>query len=195
MNTRTFSKATMLITIALTVAATGSAMAQQQPMQMQGQPMKMMMGSMDISGVPRIPPVAGYAAGEPIFFIHTEVSDPELGQIMTDMMGSPVPVVPALANAPEDMLATVYAFANGLQPDGPRGPLGYQPDVFDHPPGTDGYTPLRRIMILTWGNGATPRLLKSATDVTTALQADELSAEEPGIVANMPFITWPGGQR
>ena len=188
MNARFFLIVAALFVATLTTPGPEVA-AQEQPMKM------MMMGDMDMSAIPRIPPVAGYAAGERIFFVHTEVSDPGIGKIMTEMMGSPVPVVPALAMAPEEMLATVYAFANGLQPDGPRGPLDYQPDVFDHPPGTAGYTPLRKIAIVTWSDGAVPRILKSAAEVTAALQAGELSVEEPGVVVNMPFVTWPGGQR
>jgi len=180
--------AVALLAAVLTICITGSPVAQEKPM-------KMTMGDMDMSAIPRIPPVAGYAAGERIFFLHTEVSDPGIGKIMTEMMDSPVPVVPILAQAPEEMLATVYAFANGLQPDGPRGPLDYQPDVFDHPPGTAGYTPLRKIVIVTWRDGATPRILKSAAEVTAALQAGDISLEEPGVVVNMPFVTWPGGRR
>ncbi len=188
MKARFIPLAVALIAAALSASVPGSPVAQEQPM-------KMTMGDMDMSAIPQIPPVAGYAAGERIFFLHTEVSDPEIGRIMTEMMDSPVPVVPILAKAPEEMLATVYAFANGLQPDGPRGPLDYQPDVFDHPPGTAGYTPLRKIVIVTWRDGATPRILKSAAEVTAALQAGDLAAEQPGVVVNMPFVTWPGGQR
>lgn len=174
---------------AMTLTATGPGPAAQE------KPMKMMMGNMDMSEVPRIPPVAGYAEGERIFFLHTEVSDPEIGRIMTEMMNSPVPVVASLAKAPEEMLAIVYAFTNGVQPDGPRGPLDFQPDVFDNPPGTPGYTPLRKIVLVTWRDGTTPRLLKSAVEVAAALEAGEIAVEEPGVVVNMPFVTWPGGQR
>lgn len=88
---------------------------------------------MDVAGVPRVPPVAGLADGERIFFLHTEASDPQVAEILTEMMGSPVPVVPALAEVPGSVLARVYVFENGVQPAGPRGPLGHQPDVFDHP--------------------------------------------------------------
>ena len=86
-----------------------------------------MMGGMDTESVPRLPPVVGYADGERIFFVHTEVSDAAIAQTLTDMVGSPVPVVPSLTHAPDSMLANVYAFQNGIQPDGPRGPLNYQP--------------------------------------------------------------------
>jgi len=175
--------------VAATLTAPGPGAAAQE------KPMKMMMGDMDMSEVPHIPPVAGYAEGEQIFFLHTEVSDPEISRIMTEMMDSPVPVVASLAKAPEEMLAIVYAFTNGVQPDGPRGPLDFQPDVFDNPPGTPGYTPLRKIVLVTWRDSTTPRLLKSAVEVAAALEAGEIAVEEPGVVVNMPFVTWPGGQR
>lgn len=157
--------------------------------------MNMMMGAMDMSDVPRFPPVAGYAEGQRIFFLHTETSDLEIAQILTDMMGSPVLVVPALADAPEPLLTNVYVFANGLKPDGPRGPLDFQPDVFDNPPGATGYMPLRKIVLVTWRDNSTPRVLKSSGEVTAALAAGEIAVEEPGVVVNMPFVTWPGGQR
>ena len=66
-----------LIAAALTFAAATPAMAQATTAE---KPMKMMsMGDEDLSAIPRIPPVAGYAAGERICFLHTEVSDPEIG--------------------------------------------------------------------------------------------------------------------
>jgi hypothetical protein len=154
-----------------------------------------MMGAIDIATIPRVPPVTGYAEGERIFFLHTEVSDVNIGRIMTDMMASPVPVVPSLSEAPASMLTTVYAFTNGVQPEGPRGPLDFQPDVFDHPVGSEGYSPLRAIHLVTWQDGIAPRLLTSAADVETAVNANEISIENTGIVVNMPFVTWPGGQR
>ena len=81
MNARFIPLAVALIAAVLSASLPGSPAAQEQPM-------KMMMGDMDMSAVPRIPPVAGYAAGERIFFLHTEVSDPEIGRIMTEMMDS-----------------------------------------------------------------------------------------------------------
>jgi len=154
-----------------------------------------MMGGMETEGIPRLPPVAGYAEGERIFFVHTEASDAELARTLTEMMGSPVPVVPALADAPNSMLANVYAFENGIQPEGPRGPLNYQPDVFDRPAGSDGYTPLRRIMLVTWQDDAEARLLTSVADVDAAKSAGDVEIRDSGIVVNMPFLTWPGGER
>lgn len=160
--------------------------------------MKQMMemsGGMDMSAIPRVPAVFGYAAGEDIHFIHTEVSDAEIADVLTEMMGSPVPVVPSLAEIPTDLLAHVYVFENGVQPDGPRGPLGFQPDVFDRPAGSDGYTPLRRIMLVRWQEDTEIRVLKSAEEVRQAEVEGDVALTDSGIAVNMPFLTWPGGGR
>lgn len=158
-------------------------------------PMMDMSGGMDLSAIPRVPPVFGYAVGEDIRFIHTEVSDAEIAGVLTDMMGSPVLVVPSLADVPADLLAHVYVFENGVQPDGPRGPLEFQPDVFDRPAGAEDYTPLRRIMLVNWRDDSEPRVLRSSEEVETAEAAGQIRITDSEIVVNMPFLTWPGGQR
>lgn len=150
------------------------------------------MEGMDMGDAPAVPAGLAYAEGQEIRFIHTEVSDPGVGEILTKMMDSPVLVVPSLADAPEEMLANVYVFTNGVEG---MGPLGFAPDVFDSPPGTEGYTPLRALNLVTWAEGAQARELKSTAEVLQAEQNGELTIEKPGVVINMPFITWPGGER
>ncbi len=165
--------------------------------EMAGTPAASPMAGMGIDvDAPRVPPVTGYAEGEEIHFIHPEASDEQLAQALTQMMGgSPVLVVPALAEVPKSALAMVYAFTNGVVPEGAVGPLGFQPDVFDNPPGTEGYSPLRAVNLVTWDESATPRVLTSAAEVQAAVEQGELTIEETEIVVNMPFLTWPGGQR
>ncbi|MBI2941456.1 MAG: hypothetical protein HYY04_13565 [Chloroflexi bacterium] len=141
---------------------------------------------------PLTPPVKGYAEGQEIEFIHTEASDPTVARKLTDMKGKLVLTVPALARAPEAMLANVYVFTNGVKGGGP---LGFQPDVFDNPPGTDGYRPLRALHLVTWKNESSARELKSVAEVQAAETGGEVTIERPGVVINMPLLTWPGGRR
>lgn len=150
--------------------------------------------SMGVDDAPVVPAVQGFAAGEEILFLHTEASDSGIAETLTEMMRSPVLVVPELASAGEALLAEVYVFTNGPQPD-VQGPLGYQADVFDCPPGEACYTPLRRVNLVTWANPRQARILRSADEVAAALEAGELSAERPGVVVNMPITRWPGGER
>ncbi len=153
------------------------------------------MGGMDAGDVPRVPPVTGFAEGEEVHFIHPEVSDPEVAKTLTGMMGSPVLVVPSLANTSEEALANVYVFSNGVVPEEARGPMGFQPDVFDNPPGNDGYSPLRSLNLVTWKDPGAARVLKSVDEVKQAQQKGEITIERTGVVVNMPFLTWPGGER
>ncbi|HNK62726.1 MAG TPA: hypothetical protein PKL78_02460 [Anaerolineales bacterium] len=92
-----------------------------------------------------LPAGKAWAEGKEIYFIHTEASDPGVAEKLTNMMKSPVVLVPSLANVPDDLLANVYVFTNGIAGSGP---FGFQADVFDNPPGTDGYTPLRRLNVI-----------------------------------------------
>lgn len=139
-----------------------------------------------------VPAVKGYLDGAEIRFIHTEASDPQVAQMLTGMMGSPVIVVRSLASVPAGSLATVYVFQNGVKGEGP---FGFQPDVFDLPPTREGYSPLRALNVVRWKDETKARLLKSADDVKAAETRGELTIERPGAVVNMPLLTWPGGQR
>jgi hypothetical protein len=139
-----------------------------------------------------LPAGKAWADGKEIYFVHTEASDPGVAQALTDMMTSPVIHVPSLVNVPDESLANVYVFTNGIAGDGP---FGFQADVFDNPPGTDGYTPLRRLNVVTWTDESKARELTHIDDVFSAEAAGELTIEQPGVVINMPFVVWDGGQR
>lgn len=146
--------------------------------------------------LPTIPPVSGFYAGQSILFLHTEASDEQIAQMLTGMMGSPVILVPQLADVPASALANVYVFTNGVKPEGVMGgPLGFQPDVFDSAPGDEAYRPLRAVNLVTWAENVAPRVLRSVEDIRAAEQAGELTIERSGAVVNMPFLTWPGGHR
>ena len=139
-----------------------------------------------------LPAGKAFAEGKEIYFVHTEASDPGVSETLTNMMKSPVMHVPSLASVPDEALANVYVFTNGVEGSGP---FGFQADVFDNPPGSDGYTPLRRLNVVTWSDGVTARELTSVADVLAAEAAGELTIEQPGVVINMPFVVWDGGKR
>lgn len=165
---------TLLVIVVLTLIVTACAPQQEGPAKAE------------------LPAGKAYAEGKEIYFVHTEASDPGVAETLTNMMTSPVIHVPSLANVPDETLANVYVFTNGVEGSGP---FGFQADVFDNPPGTDGYTPLRRLNVATWVDGVTARELTSVADVLAAESAGELTIEQPGVVINMPFVVWDGGQR
>lgn len=140
----------------------------------------------------QVPAGRAYAEGVEIYFTHTEASDAGIADKLTNMMKSPVIFVPSLADVPESALALVYVFENGLTG---KGPLGFQPDVFNNPPGTDGYSPLRQIILTKWADGAKAVELKSEAEILQAVTDGKLTTNKAGVVVNMPFIVWDGGER
>jgi hypothetical protein len=142
--------------------------------------------------VAEIPAGKAYANGETIYFTHTEVSDKDVADLLTKMMNSPVLFVPALAQAPDALLANVYVFKNGVAGSGP---LKFQADVFENTPDDAGYSPLRRITFVTWTNESQAKELKSAAEIEQLAGQKAVTLEKSGVVVNMPFITWKGGKR
>lgn len=151
------------------------------------------MGSMGVpDDVPRLPPVKAYYEGEEVFFVHPEASDQDTAELLTDMMGSPVLVVPELEQVPDEALTRVYVFTNGVEGDGP---LGFQPDVFDSAPGDENYSPLRRLYLVTWKDESEAREIKTLQGVIAARESGEVTIEPQETVVNEPFLTWPEGER
>jgi hypothetical protein len=139
-----------------------------------------------------LPAGKAYAEGKEIYFVHTEASDADVAQRLTNMMKSPVIYVPSLASVPPNASAQVYVFTNGLAG---KGPFGFQADVFDSPPGTDSYSPLRNVNAVTWADPSKARELKSEAEIMAAKDAGEVTIAQPGVVVNMPFVVWDGGKR
>jgi hypothetical protein len=139
-----------------------------------------------------IPAGKAYANGNVVYFTHTETSDKAVAELLTNMMKSPVLYVPSLAQAPDSMLSEVYVFKNGIAGSGP---LKFQADVFENSPDDAGYTPLRRIVFVTWKDPAQAKELKSTADILALDTSHSVTLEKSEIVVNMPFITWKGGKR
>lgn len=49
--------------------------------------------------------------------------------------------------------------------------------------------------LVTWRAEVTAEVLRSAQEVEAAIDDGRLTVEQPGVVVNMPFLTWPGGER
>lgn len=141
---------------------------------------------------PDVSPDPSYVDGERIEVLHTEVSDRWLADTLSRMMDARVLHVPSLARAPQEMLANLYIFTNGVRGLGTR---GFQPDVLDHPPRSEGYSPLRAVSYVTWVDPTAARELESAAEVKEAERRGALRIERTAIVINTPLLSWPTGKR
>ena len=75
------------------------------------------------------------------------------------------------------------------------GPLGGQADIFTNAPGDPSYSPLRTVMLVTWKDEKSARILKSFSELQKVIDGGAASIKSAGVVVNMPFLKWPGGKR
>ena len=141
-----------------------------------------------------IPLVDGYYNGTRVFFIHTETSDKNMADMMTEMINFPTLYVPELTEGiGEENLSKVYVFTNGVPGSGPYGggPFMFQIDIFDSIPGQENYTHLRAPYLVTWNDNATARILTSVEDIVNARENGEVTIQRAdNIVVNAPILAW-----
>jgi hypothetical protein len=85
----------------------------------------------------------------------------------------------AIRLRPGNKVAPIWSVTNGA---------AGQHDIVDAVPGDSGYTPLRRVVEVTWAAGKTPRLLKSAVDVRRAKAAGAVTLKTTATVANSAVL-------
>jgi hypothetical protein len=139
-----------------------------------------------------IPMIDGYYNGEKVYFIHTEISDKDIADMMTMMVNFPTLYTPNLDNISPDDLGKVYIFTNGIVGSGPYGggPFFFQIDIFDSVPGMDEYNQFRVPQLVTWNEDSNPILLTSIEELFEAEANGELSIESSDFVVNAPIIVW-----
>ena len=139
-----------------------------------------------------IPLIDGYYSGEKVYFVHTEVSDSDIADMLSMMVNFPTLYVPELTNISPAELGKVYIFTNGIPGTGPYGggPFFFQIDIFDAIPGHEGYGQFRTPYLVTWSENSSPRLLTSIEDLLEAEANGELSIEKTDLVVNAPMIVW-----
>jgi len=142
-----------------------------------------------------MPMIDGYYNGEKVFFVHTEVSDKNMAEMMSMMINFPTLHVSDLTNIPQSEMSKVYVFTNGIPGSEPYGggPFMFQIDVFDSVPGQMGYSQFRVPHLVTWNDDSTPRILTSETEILEAESNGELTIQKTGNVVNAPMMVWKSG--
>jgi len=139
-----------------------------------------------------IPMIDGYYNGEKVFFVHTEVSDKTMAEMMTVMVNFPTLHVSELNNISPEEMSKVYVFTNGIRGSGPYGggPFMYQIDVFDSIPDQMEYSQFRVPHLVTWNENSTPRILTSVDEILEAETNVELTIQKTDNVVNAPMVVW-----
>jgi len=148
--------------------------------------------SFNVNAPITIPMIDGYYNGEKVFFVHTEVSDKEMAEMMSMMINFPTLHVSDLTNIPQSEMSKVYVFTNGISGSEPYGggPFMFQIDVFDSIPDQMGYSQFRVPHLVTWNDDSIPRILTSEVEILEAESNGELTIQKTDLVVNAPMIVW-----
>lgn len=76
-------------------------------------------------------------------------------------------------------VAPIWVVTNGVEA---------QRNVIDTVPGRSDYTPLWAVRMVTWKDGATPRVLRSKGAVEAAMRAGEVIVRAAPVVVNCPVL-------
>jgi hypothetical protein len=80
---------------------------------------------------------------------------------------------------PGNKLAPIWVVTNGA---------AGQRNIVDTVPGRAGYSPLWQVQRVTWADGVTPRVLRSASEVRSASASGELTIARTSMVVNCPVL-------
>ena len=76
-------------------------------------------------------------------------------------------------------VAPIWVVANGVEA---------QRNIIDTVPGRRDYTPLWAVRVVTWKDGATPRVLRSRSAVDAAVRAGQATVKPMPIIVNCPVL-------
>ena len=139
-----------------------------------------------------LPMHKGFFNSSSVFYIITDSSDAEFGDVITEKQHWKVETALPLANAPETTLQQLFVFTNGISGGGI---YGYQDEVFSSTPNQKSeYSPLSSVIEVTWKKGQNKIIFESAEEILKAKEGGRVEFKETGFVLNTPQIVWPEGQ-
>ena len=144
-----------------------------------------------------IPMDLGFYNGEYVYFITTDSSDAEHGELIANSTGWKVEYSPLLATTPSGFVSNAYFIENGPITD--EFPTGEYTVFTNTPAQVEEYTALVADIHIVWVDDATPRLLTSEAEILSAMEAGEVRLGDGilgdgSVILNTPQIVWPEGQ-
>lgn len=136
-----------------------------------------------------IPMHKGLFSGKPVYYIITDSSNKLDANKITEKQLWKVHEDPNLAHI-SSSYGNIYIFTNGIAGTGTR---GFQDDVFAVTPKYKEYSPLNKVVQVTWNIGREPQLLNTTQEILDANMTGRLYLTVTDTILNTPQITWPSG--
>jgi hypothetical protein len=138
----------------------------------------------------QIPMHKGIIDGKSVYYIITDSSNNLVANTISDKQNWRVNISPVLAHVPLASFGNVFVFTNGIAGNGIR---GYQDDVLSFTPSDKQYSPLSKVVEVSWNVGRGPFILNSTQAILDANMTGKIKLVVTDTIMNTPQIIWDGG--
>jgi len=138
----------------------------------------------------QIPMHQGVVNGKTVYYIITDSSNNLVASTISDKQNWTVQVSPVLAHVPVSSYGNIFMFTNGITGNGTR---GFQDDVLSFTPTDKQYSPLNKVIEVSWNVGRGPFILNSTQSILDANTTGKVKLTVTDTILNTPEVVWDGG--
>jgi hypothetical protein len=138
----------------------------------------------------KIPLHQGLVKGKPVYYIITDSSNNLVANTISDKQNWRVHLSPVLAHVPSTSFGNMFIFTNGITGNGTR---SYQDDVLSFTSSDKQYSPLSKVVEVSWNVGRGPFILNSTQAILDANMTGKIKLTITDTIMNTPQVVWDGG--
>src|SRR5579872_3775435 len=137
-----------------------------------------------------IPMHQGIVDGKTVYYIITDSSNNLVANTISSDQNWKVQLSPVLAHVPSISYGNIFVFTNGITGNGTH---GYQNDVLSSTPSDKQYSPLSKVIEVSWDVGRGPFILNSTKAILDANMTGKIKLTVTDTIMNTPEVIWDGG--
>ena len=137
-----------------------------------------------------IPMHEGLVNGKTVYYIITDSSNNLVASTISSNQNWKVQLSPVLAHVPSTSYGNIFIFTNGIAGNGTH---GYQDDVLSFTPSDKQYSPLNKVIEVSWNVGRGPFILNSTKTILDANMTGKIKLTVTDTILNTPEVIWDGG--
>ena len=137
-----------------------------------------------------IPMHQGIVDGKTVYYIITDSSNNLVANTISSDQNWKVQLSPVLAHVPSISYGNIFVFTNGITGNGTH---GYQNDVLSSTPSDRQYSPLSKVIEVSWDVGRGPFILNSTKAILDANMTGKIKLTVTDTIMNTPEVIWDGG--
>jgi len=118
--------------------------------------------------------------GKTIYYIVTDASVKEVADDLGVLF-----VEKTKATLTTSAASDLFVFTNGIKGSGP---MGFQASIASTDVGNAFYSPLWRILVVTWKDTSQAEFLTKQSEIISATSSGKLTSDVAGVVVNCPFV-------